>query len=394
MSASAEAEHAAGRRIRVLHVISGLGVGGAETFLLRLAVALSGAAESRIATLSRGGGMAPRFQQAGLDVYELALAGGSGMLRLPSAGSRLVGEVRAWRPQIIQGWLNHGNVAALFVQRVFSRNSKVIWCMRQSFDAVVREKPGTRVMIGLQGRLASWPDAVIFNSARSQRQFVELSGTARELKLIPNGFDTLKFAPNADLRRSARALMGARDGEFVVAMVARDHPMKDYHCFMEAIARASRLVPHIRAVCIGRGVTSDQSSIRPLIGKWHIEDRCTLLSERADLEQVYPGVDLLCLTSSWGEGFPNVLGEAMACGVPCVATDVGDAAAIVGDTGFLVRPGRPQEVAERIVAYSSLDRETRARLGGTARRRIDQMYSVSAIAAKYMEVYKELLDFT
>lgn len=393
MRTGSPAEDGERQRIRVLHVISGLGIGGAENFLLRLAVALSDVVDSRIVSLSSGGGMAPRFREAGLEVFELSLGGQTGLLRLPIPGCRLRQEVRTWRPQIIQGWLNHGNAAALFVQRLVSRRSKVIWSVRQSFDDIALEKLGTRLVIRLQGRFASRPDAVICNSVKSKIQFAELARTTRELKVVPNGFDTSKFAPNVGFRTSARALIGADREDFVVAMVARYHPMKNYSCFIEAIARASRSLPRMRAVCIGSGVASADSPLRSLIGKWRLEDRFLLMSERTDLEQIYPGIDLLCLTSSWGEGFPNVLGEAMACGVPCVATDVGDAAAVIGDTGFLVRPESPQEVAERIVAFSRLDREARAKLCDGARRRVEQMYSMPAIAEKYMQVYREMLGF-
>lgn len=385
------AENGEGRRVRVLHVISGLGIGGAENFLLRLALALSGVVDSRIVSLSAGGGMAPRFRESGLEVFELALNGRGGLLQLPIRGCGLGREVRTWRPQIIQGWLNHGNAAALFAQRLLSRHAKLIWSIRQSFDEIALEKLGTRLVIRLQGRFASRPDAVICNSTKSKMQFAELARAARELKVIPNGFDALKFAPNGGFRMSARALMGAGSEDFVVAMVARCHPMKNYSCFIEAIARASRSLPRIRAVCIGSGVASADSPLRSFIGKRRLEDKFVLMSERTDLERIYPGIDLLCLTSSWGEGFPNVLGEAMACGVPCVATDVGDAAAVMGDAGFLVRPESPQEVADRIVAFSMLDREARSKLCDGARRRIEQMYSMPAIAAKYMQVYREVL---
>lgn len=394
MSMVAASEGAEGRRIRILHVISGLGVGGAEKFLLRLVAASSGEVDGRIVSLTEGGGMAPLFRASAVHVSELAAGGRSGLLRFPRTMPKLVGEIRAWRPQIIQGWLNHGNVAASIIQGMFSRDSKVIWCIRQSFDAIDLEKPGTRAAITIQRFMSSLPAAVICNSARSQRQFSELIRGRRELKVIPNGFDTAKFAPDSRVRESARVLMGAAPEDFVVAMVARNHAMKDYPCFIEAISRVAHSVPHLRAVCIGGGVASGGCSLRPLIAKWRLEDRFTLLEERADLDQIYPGVDLSCLTSSRGEGFPNVLGEAMACGVPCVATDVGDAAAVLGEAGYLVRPQSAQEVADAILKYCSLDHQARARLGCLARRRIAERYSMPAIASRYMQVYKEVLRIT
>lgn len=378
------------QRIRVLHVISGLKVGGAETFLLRLILALSDDVDPRIVSLTSGGGMLPLLREAQVNVLELGLGGPAELMGFPSSVLRLSKEVRSWRPQIIQGWLNHGNVMALLMQRVLLRQSKVIWSIRQSFDELRLERLHTRMAIVLQSRFAAQPDAIICNSMRSREQFIELASRPTDVWVVPNGFDTSKFAPNPERRASARLLLGAKEDELVVAMVAREHAIKDYPCFIEAVGRAVRSVPRLRAVCIGRGVTSEKSGIPHLISKWNLETRCTLLEERWDLDRLYPGVDVMCLTSR-AEGFPNVIGEAMACGVPCIATDVGDIASLIGDAGYTVCPGCPEEVAKLICGFAKLDREARARLGASARRRVQEMYSMSVAAKKYLRIYRDVL---
>lgn len=373
-------------RIRILHVITGLDVGGAETFLYNLAVSLSQHIDSRILSLSAGGGLVLRFRDAGMKVVQLGLKGRTGLLKIPGAAMRVAREVREWHPHVIQGWLNHGNVAATFVRGQYSRSSALIWSIRQSIYDIGVEKPGTQRAIRLQVRLSSRPDAIICNSSCAKEQLIQLGFARKALDVIPNGFDTMRFRPRTDARAQMRALIGATEEEFVVGMVARLHRLKDYPTFIRAVSLAAATMPRLKAVCIGPGVAARESPLRSLVGSLGLEQRCILLDQRADMEFVYPGFDLMCLTSV-EEGFPNVVGEAMACGVPCIATDVGDTAKIIADTGVVVMPGDPEPVARAIVELASLEDDTRAGLAMRARERIARLYSMPSIAGKYMSMY-------
>lgn len=373
-------------RIRVLHVITGLGVGGAEMLLYNLAVSLIRRVDSHILSLSSEGGMVRRFQDAGMRVVQLGLKGKAGMLRAPIAAMKIRKEVRQWRPDVIQGWMNHGNVAATLIRRFNAPSARLIWSVMQSFNDIEAEKPGTRRAIRLQIRLSSRPDSIVCNSYRARDQLLQLGCAGGALGVIPNGFDVAKFRPDAQARERMRELIGASEEDFVVGMVARLHHVKDYPSFIRAAAMAARSIPRLRVVCVGTGVASSGSPLWALVRDLQLEQRCTLLDERSAMELVYPGLDLLCLTSLT-EGSPNVIGEAMACGVPCVATNVGDIAAVIDNTGTVVLPGDPAEISRAIVHYAKLADEARAELAARARDRIVQRYSMTEIAQQYMAQY-------
>jgi glycosyltransferase involved in cell wall biosynthesis len=374
-------------RIRVLHVITGLGVGGAENFLLRLAIATAPWVESRVIALKAGGGMLVRYRDEGIQVQEMQVNRLLGLLRLPYTGGKAVRSGIIWRPHVVQGWLNHGNVAALLLKRSAFKTSKLVWGVRQSFDSIELEKANTRMMIRLQIGLSRLPDAIVCNSRLGLEQLLGQGLDGRTASVVPNGFDTDRFAPDPARRAYARALFGARERDRVIGMVARFHPMKNYPGFLQAAAIVAKSVPRLRVVCIGTGVAAADSPLRALAAQLGLGNQCALLDERADLERVYPGLDVMCLSSTWGEGFPNVLAEAMACGVPCVTSDVGDAGQVVGDTGYVVPPGGIREMADAIVACLRLDEEGRDGLGLRARSRIVDRYSIPAVASRYLDLY-------
>lgn len=376
-----------------MHVISGLGTGGAENFLLRLLSSLrdKGVA-GRVISIMAGGGMVSRFREADVGLLELGVNGPGHWRQVPTATRDLFRAVRQWRPHIVQGWMNHGNVAACLAWGRATPKPKLIWSIRQTLYDVGLEAPGTRMAIRLQSWLSSSPDAVVCNSHVGLAQHARLGFRNRRMFVIPNGFDVEKLYPQQSQRSAARDLVGIDPDAFVVAMIARSHPMKDYNTFVEAIALAAPQVPGLHAVCVGRGVDGAPSALPARVTELGIGHMCTLLGERTDLEDIYPGIDVVCLTSAWGEGFPNVLGEAMAYEIPCVATDVGDAPQVVGNTGRIVAPRSPAEVAAAIVELFRIGPERRKQLGQRARMRIVEEYSIDTIAGKYMDLYDSLFQ--
>jgi len=212
--------------------------------------------------------------------------------------------------------------------------------------------------------------------------------------VIPNGFDVEKLSPRHAQRLAGREQLGIDPNAFVVVMIARVHPMKDYDTFLEAVSLAAADVPGLCAICIGRGTQGSGSTLSARVAQLNIGGICKLLGERADLEDIYPAVDVACLTSAWGEGFPNVLGEAMAYEIPCVATNVGDAAQVVGAAGRIVAPRKPAEVAAAIVELFRMGEERRKQLGRDARKRIVEEYSIGAITARYLDLYGSLFEGT
>jgi glycosyltransferase involved in cell wall biosynthesis len=166
--------------------------------------------------------------------------------------------------------------------------------------------------------------------------------------------------------------------------------MKDHATFLEAAAHlvASGSTAHF--ICAGSGVDSRNAALMDTISRRGLEDRVHLLGEEPDPAGLLPGLDLLCSSSAWGEGFPNVVGEAMACGVPCVVTEVGDSARLVDSTGRVVPPRDPMRLAEGMSALLSEGEDARTARSLLARQRIVQAYSLSATAARYAELLRDV----
>ena len=174
----------------------------------------------------------------------------------------------------------------------------------------------------------------------------------------------------------------------LVGLVARHHPMKDHAGFFHAARLVAQACPSVRFVMIGRG-TNSQSPVADLARANQLENRVFLLGERSDMPRLTAALDIACSSSAWGEGFSNTIGEAMACGVPCVVTDVGDSAYAVGDTGISVPPNNPQALADAISRLVAAGSERRHCLGEAARRRIETEFSLAAIVHRYEELYRE-----
>ena len=376
------------RQIKVLHVINDLSVGGAEMMLYKL---LSDRDSERfrpavVSLRSRG---SLRERVGGLDV-SVSSVGISSHLHTTAAAWRLARLVRQLDPDVIQGWMYHGNLAAQFAASCLNRRVPVLWSIRQSIYSLEHEKKSTMLAIRLGARLSARPDSILYNSRVSAAQHGAIGYRAENSRVIPNGFDTENFAPSEEARRSVRAELGLAEDTILIGMVGRFHPAKDHTTFLRAVALVHQFAPHIRIVLCGRKVEPNNSYLRNLISPLGLESQTFLLGERSDMDRLIPAFDLL-VSSSFEEGFPNVIGEAMSSGVPCVATDVSDLPWVVGDTGMVVPPKNPEALASALRRMIELSREGRARLGEAARRRVIQKFQLHKIKRIYEDLYEDLV---
>jgi glycosyltransferase involved in cell wall biosynthesis len=241
------------------------------------------------------------------------------------------------------------------------------------------------------GKVASrQPDHIVYNSFVSQAQHETFGYHAAYSLVIPNGFDTTLWQPNAATRHLRRAELGLRHGDKLVGFVGRYHPMKDIPNFLQAMARLMATDPHVHCSIIGEDAGFENPALAPYF-KALPEARRHVFGPRDDVAQMMQGFDLLCLSSKWGEAFPNVIGEAMACGVPCVATDVGDCRHIVGDTGRIVATSDPIALSRAAGDMLLLDETARLSLGVKARARIDKHFSLSTTVDRYTTLYNSIL---
>jgi len=322
-----------------------------------------------------------------LDVSVEYLRVGQG--RFPNLGAifRLMSIARRFSPDVIQGWMYHGNLAASIICMLSCRKARLFWNIRQTLYSLEREKKMTRLVIQMSRILAPSPTAIVYNSVASAAQHEALGYPMKSRKVIPNGFNTDEFQPDPSAKASVTRDLDLGSSGALVLHVARFHPMKDHSTLMVAAKQVLMGRPQTTFLLVGRGVTESNQELVTLRSALGIEDAVYLAGERHDIFRLMAAADLLVLSSAWGEGFPNVLGEAMACGTPCVSTDVGDCRNLIGDTGCVVRPRDPSTLAYALLRLLA-DEERRSDLGARARRRIESNFSIDVIAQRYMNLYQ------
>ncbi|WP_018867260.1 MULTISPECIES: glycosyltransferase [unclassified Thioalkalivibrio] len=366
--------------MRILHVINGLGQGGAERQLGNL---LRAAPESgAVFALKEPGVMAGDIRAHGVPVY-------TGGLRNPlSPGwiAALRRALAAYQPDGVMGWMYHGNLAASLTRRLGHRGP-VLWNVRHSIHDLAHEKRGTRWVIRTGAWLSRYPARIVYNSATAAAQHEALGFSAARRVVLPNGFDLERFRPDPEAPGGLRAQLGIGAQPWLLGMVGRAHPMKNHVGLVAALAHLVRAGMDVHCVMVGTRVSADDHPLTQAIRQHGMNRHITLLPSTPEPEALYPGLDLLVLPSRWGEGFPNVVGEAMACGVPAVVTDIGDAATVVGETGFVSASPEPADLAAAIGQAADQGRERLRELGGAARERMQAHYALDAVSARYQDLF-------
>ncbi|MCP4745290.1 MAG: glycosyltransferase [Desulfobacteraceae bacterium] len=376
-------------RPRIMHIITGLSTGGAERALYNLIKGgLGSKFDTAVISLSDMGVFGPRIRALVVPVYALNLKTPSS---LPLAMMRLWRIVRKFRPDLVQGWMYHGNLAATMISRFFAHQAPVAWNIRHSLYSLEYEKPATRHVIHGNRMISRWANKIIYNSRLSRRQHVSLGLCDRRGLVIPNGFDLHYWKPDDNARLAVRSSLGINQGALVVGNIARYHPMKDHILLLEAAKQVLKKRSDVVFLLAGRQVVDSNPDFQPLLAQLPSK-RLMLLGERADIKKYLSAMDILCLSSAWGEAFPNVLGEAMACGVPCVTTDVGDSRYIVSKTGLVVPPKNKNALAEALLNFLDKSRTERTALAIAARQRIQANFSLEAVADQYTAVCRAMIN--
>ena len=374
--------------MKITHIITGLEAGGAETMLLKLLSGLNAPGESaEVISLAPEGPLAAPVRALGVPVTSLGLKGGlAALLGLP----RLIRELRRSAPDIVQCWMYHANLLGGLAARV-GVSAPVLWGLRQSDLDPALSKRSTIMVAKLGARLSfRLPRKILCVSESAHRVHAALGYDDTRMVVIPNGFDLARFRPDAEARREIRAGLGIGPGDILIGLAARFDPQKDIGNFLAACARLS--VPQARFVLCGSGMDRGNGALMAMIERAGLRERVHLLGRRDDMARVTAALDLAVSSSAFGEGFSNTLGEALACGVPAVATDVGDSRLIVGTAGRLVPPRDAAALGAGIEDLIGLGAEGRAALGRQGRERMARDYGLEAIAGRYRAVYTEILD--
>jgi glycosyltransferase involved in cell wall biosynthesis len=370
------------RRMRICHVITTTSAGGAERQLLTLAQGSADAFEHTIISLQPAGELASAMEAAGAKIVSLGLKPGfRALLQGPGLVRRAIGQAR---PDVVQTWLYHADLfGALALGQ--SGAPPLVWGVRNSDLSL---STSTRLVLKACAALANRPAVIVANSRSGAAWHQKLGYPADKFRVIPNGFDLERFRPDPQAREQVRAALGIPPDALVAGRVARLDAVKDYPGLAQAAALALQREPRLFFLLIGLGVEPDNPAMEP----WRqqpLTDRSLLLGYREDVPQLLCAMDLH-VSNSLSEGLSNVVGEAMASGLPNLATDAGDCRELIGDTGRIAPPAQPRALADGLIELAALGRKELLNLGAAARRRIEERYSVGAMVKAYTDLYGEL----
>lgn len=373
----------------VVHIIVGLEKGGAEMMLRRLVEAhMQSATGSRhvVVSLTDVGFHGAALRAQGAEVHALGLRGPVGLLL---GVFRLAALLRRIKPSIVQTWMVHSDLLGGLAARLVGV-PHLIWGVRTTDYSV--ESRSTRAVRWLCARLSSSvPDKVVCAAQASLQSSAQAGYDTRKLMVISNGFDVTALRVHAGAGASLRQECGLQPDHIVIGCLGRYNPAKDHANFVSAAALLAARYPACRFLMVGRGLTAANAPLMEQIHATGFVDRFVLLGERSDPAACLDAMDVFVL-SSRTEGFPNVLGEAMAMGVPCVSTDVGDAAFLLGEAGWVVPPRDSVALGQATSQLLDMPEPERKALGAKGILRVENEFSVAAAAQKFNNLYQSLLQ--
>jgi glycosyltransferase involved in cell wall biosynthesis len=372
--------------IKVMHIITTLGPAGAENMLCRIAAGMDATRfENEVVSLTGILDLAEKMNSLGVRVRTLAM---KKSVPNPLLVMRLAKWIRESKPDVIHTWMYHANLIGTLAARL-AGNVPVIWAIHHNaFDPRVDKRRTMLVNRACAVLSRKFADRIVFCSEASLRTHKLLGYAAEKLQVIPNGFDLEQVKPDLTARASLRQELGIPGDAVVIGLAARFHPHKDHRNFIQAAERLHKLMPNVHFLLFGMGITWENTQLGAWISAAGLRERCHLLGLRQDISRLFSGMDI-ATTASRSEAFPIVIGEAMACGTPCVVTDVGDSALIVENTGSVVPPEDPHALAEAWRALIHAGPAVRRRLGIAARERVQRNFSLPVIVERYQKIYAQ-----
>lgn len=374
-------------KIKILHLITDLDVGGAEIFLHKLLSVIDrDTFDNLVVSMTDIGIIGKKIQKLGFSVSSLGMRKGFPSFKGFKVFSKIL---KQEKPDIIQTWMYHADLLGVLTARK-QKPSKLIWNIRCSNVNFSQYRRLTSWVVKLCVWFSSCPDAVIVNSLEGYKHHLSLGYHPKRWEIIPNGFDSQKFAPDNQARKAVRKELGLTEKSFLIGMIARMDPMKDHPTFLMAAVQLARKYPNVYFILVGEGITDHNPLLKFYLTKDVLANRLFLLGYREDIAKITASLDI-ATSSSQGEGFSNVIGEAMACGIPCVVTDVGDSAYLVQDTGLVIPPNNPWSMAEAWESLLNLPLSDREELGLKAMKRIKKVFDLHSINKRYEELYCDLI---
>jgi len=373
--------------MKITHIITGLAAAGAETTLYHLLAAMDRQEyQNEVISLTDRGPTAARIESLGVPVRALAM-----MRSVPNplAIRRIAKILRRTRPQIVHTWMYHSNLLGGLAAQ--AAGIPVVWGIHHSkVDA-----QDTKLFTVWTVRACAWfsrqlPARIICCANSSELAHIHLGYDAGKMEVIYNGIDSNLFRPEPEARLDLRSRLGLPPDTLLIGMAGRLHRHKDHKTFFAAARILRRQFPDVHFVLCGEGLDADNPKLAAEVADG-LEGHCHLIGLVREMPAFYAALDIAA-NSSLSEAFPLAVGEAMACGVPCVVTEVGDSPTIVGETGTIVPPRQPNLLASAWAEMVAGGPETRRILGNAARDRVVTHFSVAQFAQRYQSLYRNITN--
>jgi len=374
------------QRVFVIHLITTLDVGGSEMMLYRLLKHMDKSRfESRVIALASPGPVGEMIADLGIPVDSLEMERGQPSLKALLSLVRMLKELK---PAILQTWLYHADLLGLFAGKL-AGVPNILWNVRSSNMDMTQYRRLSGWVVRACATLSGFPQGVVINSKAGRHYHQKIGYRPSKWQLIPNGVDVQRFKPDPISRQVLRQEWNIAEDDLVIGYVARFDPMKDHRTFLHAASQLVRRYDNVDFVLCGAGIDWDNVDLVSVIESLGLCSKVHLLGSRSDVERVFSAMDI-ATSSSLSEGFPNTIAEAMACGASVVSTAAGDAAEIVGDTGVIVPPGRPDELAAGWLSMIEAGTDNLQDYGNRARQQIAENHSLEVMVTTYEEFYGEL----
>lgn len=371
--------------IRIIHLITSLDTGGSEMTLARLVEGMNRQKfESRVVSMTPIGAIGQKIRARGIPVETLDMAPGKPSVR---GFVKLVKILQTYQPGILQTWLYHADLLGLLAGKL-TRVSSLVWNIRSAEMDFKEYRHLSGLVVKLCALLSSKPNTIIINSQAGIQHHQKLGYRPKTWQMIPNGIDTNFFKPDRKIGAQFRKEFQITNSSILIGLVGRLDPMKDHKTFLLAAAKVQQEIKQAQFICVGDGTSIYRKSLEVFAQNIGVKN-IIWAGTQTDMPAVYNALDCLALSSK-GEGFPNVIAEAMACGVPCVATDVGDVANIIGKSGKIIPVGNAEALANELLAVLNLSSTQKQALAFQARERIKTKFSIEEMVSTYENLYTEL----